>query len=222
MAVFVAFSSAASTLVAGVSNGTTDAFVHDRSTGQTTRVSVSSSGTQGNGTSVIPSLSPDGRYVAFQSAASNLVSGDTNLYTDIFVHDRVTAQTTRISVSSAGVEGNNKAFIQPPSTSGRFVAFESFADNLVTGDTNGVPDVFVHDLQELPETVRVSLLTNGNQSQKEAFNQTISADGRYVTYSSSWNFDLNTKRDVFVFDRQTSQVNRVSAHIYRRSGEWNL
>src|SRR5438132_1692287 len=149
---FVAFDSAATDLVAGDTNGVSDVFVHDRQTGTTERVSVASDGTQGNNASSYPALSADGRFVAFDSDATNLVAGDTNGATDVFVHDRQTGATERVSVTSGGGtqgNGNSGGFFAFPALSadGRFVAFQSDATNLVTGDTNGATDVFVQDRQ---------------------------------------------------------------------------
>jgi archaellum component FlaF (FlaF/FlaG flagellin family) len=147
---FVAFQSSASNLVPGDTNSTSDVFVHDRKTGITTRVSVDSAGNDANSDSFGPSISAHGRFVAFQSLASNLVPGDTNGTADTFVHDRKTAVTRRVNVDSAGNEGNeivNRLEVSAPSISanGRFVAFQSSASNLVPGDTNGVDDIFVHE-----------------------------------------------------------------------------
>jgi hypothetical protein len=141
----VAFQSNSTNLVAGDTNGKTDIFVHDRTTGVTERVSVDSSGSEANNVSVDPSISADGRYVAFESVASNLVAGDTNSRDDIFVHDRTTGITTRVSVDSSGAEANKPSWSASISTDGAVVAFQSHADNLVPGDTNGRPDVFVND-----------------------------------------------------------------------------
>src|SRR5207247_5673063 len=102
---FVAFHSAATNLVAGDTNGTNDVFVHDRQTGITERVSVASDGTQGNKASSYPALSADGRFVAFDSDATNLVAGGTNVTTDVSVRDRQTATTERVSVASGGTQG---------------------------------------------------------------------------------------------------------------------
>src|SRR5438132_452517 len=148
---FVAFDSAATDLVAGDTNGATDVFVHDRQTGTTERVSVASGGTQANNISSYPALSADGRFVAFQSDATNLVAGDTNGATDVFVHDRQTGATERVSVASGGgTQGNRNSggFFAFPALSvdGRLVAFHSTATNLVSGDANGAYDVFVHEL----------------------------------------------------------------------------
>jgi Tol biopolymer transport system component len=142
---FVAFNSTASNLVRGDTNGTFDVFVHDQLTGKTTRVSISTAGKQGNGSSNAPELSDDGRFVAFDSTASNLVAGDTNGKRDVFVHDRRTGRTERVSVSSAGRQANGKSFLYSISADGRFVAFVSNASNLVPGDKNGTFDVFVRD-----------------------------------------------------------------------------
>ena len=153
---FVAFESDATNLVAGDSNGFTDVFVHDRQTGATTRISVSSAGVQGDLPSYKPKISDDGRFVSFNSIASNLVAGDTNGTSDSFVHDRQTGTTTRVSVDSAGVQGNRNSLETAISGDGRFVAFNSEATNLVTGDTNAQFDVFVHDRQT-STTTRVSV-----------------------------------------------------------------
>ena len=142
---YVAFGSHADNLVAGDTNGRQDVFVHDRVTGATTRVSVSSGGAQASNTSDVPSISGDGRFVAFASDSDDLVSGDTNLVRDIFVHDRVTGVTERVSVSTAGVQGNAMCDFTAISGDGRWVVFESDASNLVAGDTNGFTDIFVRD-----------------------------------------------------------------------------
>ena len=113
-----------------------DVFVHDRQTGSTQRVSVASDGSQGNSHSYWPSISADGRYVAFESYASNLVSWDTNGYIDIFLHDRQTGSTQCVSLSSDGSQGNNESWSPSISADGRYVAFASWASNLVSGDTN--------------------------------------------------------------------------------------
>jgi len=111
--------------------------------GQTGRVSVSD--VQGNGASSNPSISADGRFVAFQSSASNLAPGDTNSDIDVFVHDRSTVTTERVSLASSGTQGNASSYDPSISSDGRFVAFYSFATNLVASDTNGFRDVFLRD-----------------------------------------------------------------------------
>jgi Tol biopolymer transport system component len=157
---FVAFYSDASNLVAGDTNGDTDIFVHDRRTGITERVSLASSGAQGNDGSAGPvSLSDDGRLVAFASAANNLVADDGNGRGDVFVHDRLTRSTQRMSVATGGTEGSESSFLPELAGDGRAAVFMSFASNLVPGDTNdfcdrdldgiaaeNCPDVFVRDI----------------------------------------------------------------------------
>lgn len=221
---FVAFRSLASNLLGpGVdTNGKGDIFVRNLDKGGTVRVSVSSSGAQSNGHSKRPSISADGRYVAFQSMAWNLVPGDTNQREDIFVHDLWTETTTRVSVTSAGAQSNHYSFLPDISEDGRFVAFGSWATNLVPGDTNGDAvieqgsDVFVHD-RKSKTTTRVSLTNTGGQAWGGASGgPSISADGRYVVFlSSATNLlgpggDTNSASDVFVRDLQAATTKRVS------------
>jgi Tol biopolymer transport system component len=230
---YVAFESEATNLVSGDTNNHQDIFVHDRQTGQTTRVSVASDGTQANDYSYNPSISADGRYVAFISYASNLVGGDTEPPTQpsttslpnnpaskvtggvsqVFVHDRQTGATTLVSVAIDGSEGNDHSEEVSISADGRYVAFASSATNLVSGDTNKHPDIFVRDLQT-NQTTRVSVASDGTQANNFSFNPSISADGRYVAFTSWANNlvsgDTNGGRDIFVHDRQTGATTRVS------------
>ena len=147
---YVAFTSEASNLVPGDTNGCADVFVYDLQTGQMERVSVASDGTEANMASGSPSLSADGRYVAFSSAADNLVAGDTNEYPDVFVVDRQTRKVTRVSIAHDGSQGNGWSIWPCITPDGRYVAFCSGASNLVPGDTNGKLDVFVVDTSRLP------------------------------------------------------------------------
>ena len=210
---YVAFASSASNLVEGDTNGTYDIFVRDRQSGETRRISVSIAGEQGNGLSWYPSISADGRYVAFESDASNLAEGDTNGYDDVFVHDRQSGETRRISLSSAGGQGNNDSYYPSISADGRYVAFVSEASNLVEGGTNNVQDVFVHDRQN-SETRLVSVSSAGEQGNDQSFTATISADGRYVAFASvASNLvegDTNGWSDVFVHDRESGETRRIS------------
>jgi len=210
---FVAFRSEATNLVLGDSNRSYDIFVHDRATGNTERVSVSSAGEQGDGSSFHPSISGDGRYVAFYSRASNLVPGDTNGYNDVFVHDRLTGTTERVSVSSTADEGNWHSEFPSISADGRFVAFSSNASNLVPGDTNGYSDVFVRD-RLTGTTERVSLSSAGEQANGTSRDPSISGDGWFVAFrSGATNLvsgDTNGADDVFVYDLFTGVTERVS------------
>jgi hypothetical protein len=198
---YVAFYSLASNLVAGDTNNfcdndddgvsnenCSDIFVRDRQLGTTTRVSVRSGGGQANDASFDPAISADGRYVAFYSFASNLVPGDTNGKRDVFVHDRATNATTRVSVSSGGFQGNDTSggCCQPVSISGdgRYLAYHSLASNLVAGDTNGFIDSFVHD-RLTGRTAIVSLSESGAQGNGFSASPSISANGRFVAFDSN-------------------------------------
>jgi uncharacterized repeat protein (TIGR01451 family) len=198
---YVAFHSDSGELVTGDTNDRDDVFLHDRQTSQTTRISVTSSGEQVDAESRQPSISSDGRYIAFHSDGAPLVSGDTNSSFDIFVHDRQTGQVQRVSVASGGAQANSYSYNPSISNDGRYVAFESQATNLVTGDTNGAYDIFVHDRQT-GQTSRVSIASSGSQGNNASINAAISPDGRFVTFESSADNllpagDTNAKRDVF-------------------------
>ncbi|HEX9824341.1 MAG TPA: hypothetical protein VGB51_08120 [Actinomycetota bacterium] len=225
---YVAFGSQASNLVAGDTNGVEDIFVYDRATVATERVSVSSAGDEGDGTSFHAGLTPDGRFVTFTSHARNLVPGDTNGVTDVFVHDRATGTTERVSVATSGAQTERRAFDPAISADGRFVAFISGSVTLDPPDTNGGCDtaaegssqgcdVFVHD-RATGVTERVSEGPNGEQGGgPSGWNLDISADGRYVSfYSFAPNFvtsvpgDRNSYSDIFVKDRLTGNIERVS------------
>ena len=209
---FVAFESS-SAYVAGDTNGASDIYVRDRLLGTTERVSVDSSGNQGDSGSYLASISADGRYVAFESYATNLVAGDANGRDDAFVHDRQTGATERASVDSSGAEGNGDSQWVAISGDGNFVAFESTATNLVAGDTNGVRDVFVRDRQS-GSTERASVDGSGTQANGASYVPSLSADGRYVAFTSdATNLvagDTNGQSDDFVRDRATGTNERLS------------
>jgi hypothetical protein len=214
---YVAFGSDASNLVSGDTNGTGDIFVHDRQTGTTTRISVDSDGLEANGGSATPDISNDGRYVAFYSDASNLVADDTNGIGDIFVRDRQSGSTVRVSVDSSGAEANgeNSEYDVSISGDGRYIAFRSEASNLVASDTNGVGDVFVHDRQT-GETIRASVDSSGTEANAGSNSPNLSSDGRFVVFSSGAtnliSGDTNGRADVFVHDRQSGSTTRVSVN----------
>jgi Tol biopolymer transport system component len=209
---YSAFSSKASNLVPDDTNGTYDIFVRDLQTGTVTRVSVDSNGGQANGTSFYPSLSGDGRYITFESDAMDLVPGDTNGITDVFVRDVQAGTTTRVSVSSSGTQGDKYSANSSISTDGRYVVFHAIATTLVPGDTNGATDVFVHDLQ-MGTTTRVSVDSDGAQGNGGSQNPAISEDGRYIVFDSCANNlipDDDGLCDVFVHDMQSGATARVS------------
>jgi Tol biopolymer transport system component len=218
---YVAFDSLASNLVPGDTNDREDIFVHDRATGVTERVSVDSSGNEGNGNSWHPAISADGQIVAFESDSANLIPDDTNGGTDVFVHDRSTGVTVRVSVDSAGVEGNLGSYAVSITPDGRIVAFESWATNLVPGDSNDWNDVFVHD-RSTGLTERVSVDSLGQQSNRSSDEPSISADGLVVTFSSSATNlvpgDTNGWWDVFVHERSTGTTQRISVNSSSAEG----
>ncbi|MGH2754064.1 MAG: hypothetical protein ACRDLB_06480, partial [Actinomycetota bacterium] len=238
---YVAFDSDATNLVAGDTNGARDVFVHDLRTGTTQRVSLDSAGNQAGSLVTLadssdPSISADGRFVAFESHASNLVLGDTNRALDIFVHDRRTGSTKRVSVASDGSQADEASPLtgfppQPRSTcasisgNGRFVAFRSWAEDLVADDTNVVWDIFVHD-RKSAETERVSVASDGSQVQGHPGQYTcdhdsLSSRGRYIVFASGAAdlvpndgagdaIDAALPGDIFVHDRKTGRTERVS------------
>jgi Tol biopolymer transport system component len=210
---YVVFQSISKNLVPNDTNITFDIFVKDRQTGQTTRVSTDSAGRQGSYTSDAdvgvgasnPSISGDGRYVAFRSRFNNLVPGDTNGYGDIFVKDLQTNQTRLVSTDSAGNPSNGTSYDPVISSNGRYVAFASAASNLVENDVLGAPDVFLKDLQT-GTTTRVSVNSQGMQAMDGLFGTkssrpSISADGRFIAFASN---GANLANDGF--ERRTEQV----------------
>jgi Tol biopolymer transport system component len=213
---FVAFASAATNLVAHDTNGTKDVFVRDRRKGATELVSVSSAGRRGNRTSWSPSISADGRFVAFASSATDFVAGDTNGQADVFVHDRRSGRTRRVSVSSSWRQGNRRSGEPSISADGRFIAFSSAATNLVPGDTNAWGDVFVRDRRN-GTTTRVSVSSTGKQGDHWSSHASISADGRFVVFVSKARTLLHPRAGgidtVFVHDRRNGTTALVSASL---------
>ncbi|KYC35002.1 hypothetical protein WA1_09695 [Scytonema hofmannii PCC 7110] len=218
---YVAFESYASNLVQNDTNNFSDIFVYDTLTGSTERVSVSSQANQGNRGSSSPIISTDGRYVAFESYANNLVADDTNNFNDIFVYDTQTDTTRRVSVSSQANQGNGASFSPALSADGRYVVFDSFASNLVADDTNNTRDVFVYDTQT-DTTRRISVSSQANQGNDFSYNPVISADGRYVAFESyASNLvadDTNNFSDIFIYDTQTGTTRRISVDSQSNQG----
>ncbi len=180
---YVAFGSYATNLVANDTNGQFDDFVRDRQTGTTQRVSVASDGTQGDNTSESAVITPDGTKVVFWSYASNLVAGDTIGGGDVFVHSLTDGSTVRESLANDGSEANGTSSRPSISDDGRYIAFESTASNLVTGDSGGQSDIFVRDTQS-QTTSRVTIGTDGSDGNGTSVNAVISGDGSMVTFES--------------------------------------
>ena len=216
---FAGFVTFATNLAPGDTNGKADIYVYDLWLNIVERASVGAGGVEGNGHSSPdfspPSISPGGRYVVFESDATNLVPGDTNGVSDVFLRDRTAGTTERISVGAAGVQANGLSRLGASTISadGRYVVFSSQATNLVAGDTNGFEDVFVRD-RVAGTTERVSVATGGVQATQFSTGGSITPDGRFVIFSSDATnlvaSDTNGVKDIFLRDRQTSTTERVS------------
>jgi Tol biopolymer transport system component len=199
---YVAFASTATNLCGSSgTNNIWNVFVRDRTAGQVNRISVSSTGSDPDGASLAPSMSPDGHFLAFESRASNLVAGDTNNRSDVFVRDIVAGTTTRVSVGCTSEQANGGSTHASISADGRFVAFMSEASNLVVGDTNGAMDVFVFDRQS-GTTSRASVGSTGAQVNGASSWPAVSRSGQYVVFPSGGaqfvSGDTNGADDVFV------------------------
>lgn len=218
---FVTFASEATDVITGDANGVSDVFLRDTCRGatsctpSTTRVSVSTGGAEANGPSDNPVISADGRFIAFESDATNLVADDTNSVTDVFLRDTCfgatscTPTTERVSLSDTNDEGNGPSREPAISGSGRVIVFESDATNLAGADTNGERDVFVRDTcfgatSCTPTTLRASVSTadvEGNAISEEV---SINFDGRFVSFQSLADnligSDTNFTSDVFLRD----------------------
>jgi Tol biopolymer transport system component len=248
----VVFMSSAANFVSDDSNRERDVFVRDRATGAVTRVSVTSAGGQSDGSGGLedPSISADGAHVTFTSWSVDLVDDDTNLAGDVFVHDRNTGLTSRASVNSFGEQGDQDSRYSFISPDGRYVAFESSANNLVAGDQYSFAELYLHD-RATGVTTRPSITTgqawisannrylavqsfhvevidritgtrtiaditsNGVLADGPAGRASLSADGRYVAFASSATNlvpgDSNGRRDIFVRDLVGGAIVRVAA-----------
>ena len=198
---WVTFVSSASNLVAGDTNGVDDVFLHDTLTGTTTRVSLDSAGNQVNGASVAGAISPDGGFVALASDASNLVLGDTNGARDVFVKVLGSGLVVRVSVSSSGVQANGNSFFPTVSWYGAEISFHTLASNLVPGDTNGLRDVYRHDLTT-GQTALISATPSGTTASGTSWFADLDTGGRVTAFVSDApdlvSGDTNGTSDAFV------------------------
>ena len=214
---YVAFESDADNLVANDNNGQRDIFIRDRVEQTTELVSVNSDGTQANGFSELGSISDDGRYIVFESDADNLVANDNNGQRDIFIRDRVEQTTELVSVSSSGTQANGVSEYSSISGNGRYVIFESDANNLVANDTNKKRDIFVYDRVE-QTTELVSMSGDGTIGNLDSSNPSISDDGRYIAFLSDANNlvtdDTNQRSDIFIYDRVEKTTTRTEADSF--------
>ncbi|WP_442581602.1 hypothetical protein ACSBOB_06315 [Mesorhizobium sp. ASY16-5R] len=200
---YVVFQSDASNLLdldGNDDNGVSDIFLRDMATGTLTRVSLTDADSQTNGHSSDAVVSDNGRYVVFTSAASNLIAGPSSGHDQIFIRDTVANTTKIVSAPAGDIQGDGDSGSADISADGRYVVFESKADNLVAGDLNGKSDVFVYDTWS-GLTVMLSVAAFGGISNGDSYDAHISADGRYVTfYSSASNLtpgDSNNTADIF-------------------------
>lgn len=218
---YIAFKSTARSLVPGDTNRKSDVFVRDRVTGTTTRVSVASDGTEATGRSDEPTISGDGRYIAFESRARNLLPGRTAKRGHVYVHNRVTGATRLVSVAPGGAQADSPSSSPAISGDGRYIVFESQASNLVPGGTNGVIHVFVHD-RVARTTALATVASDGTQANSYSYNPAISGNGRYVAFDSEagnlvpddtqrpWWAEIRSIPDVFMHDRLTGSTIRIS------------
>jgi len=210
---FVGFQSSATNLVSGDTNASPDVFVRDLQTGTTERASVATGGGQGNSSAISPVLSADGRYVAFVGYASNLVAGDSNGVADIFVRDRASGTTERVSVATGGAQASGESTVPALSSDARFVVFESYASDLVANDTNAEPDIFLRDRQS-GVTELISVSSAGAASNGYSTHAAVSDDGRFVVFQSGAtnliSNDINFRPDIFLRDRLLGVTLRVS------------
>jgi len=177
------------------------------------RVSFAFDGNETDDDSWVCSISSDGRFVAFVSYATNIVSGDTNEVEDIFIFDRETGINKRVSIASDGSQANDEQSTCTLSSNGRFVVFGSYATNLVPNDTNNAVDVFVYD-REKGITERVSVDSDGTQANGDSYQVAVNFDGRFVAFmSEATNLvanDTNKSSDIFVHDRELRITRRIS------------
>ncbi|MFH8610665.1 TolB family protein [Streptomyces sp. NPDC018029] len=222
---YVAFVSASRNLVENDTNGTPDAFVRDLRTGTTERVSVRSNGKASHGVVREVSISPDGRYVVFTSTADDLVRGDPNDLDDVFLHDRSTSRTQRISPTGASYDGLRSHLTYDPAVSGdgRYIAYASGAEDLVPGDANERDDVFLYDRKE--KTTQLAQLTDaGEHGAGDAFGPAFAGDsgGRYLAFTSNTSNlaaveDHSSATDIFLRDREKGTTELISVpHAYNR------
>jgi len=212
---YAAFVSYAANLAAGATGQKRQILLHDRQAHTTELVSATSAGVEGNNDSFAPTISADGRYVAFESYATNLAGGDANGVRDVYLRDRLTQTTTRVSVAAGGAEANSESYQPSISGDGHYVAFTSYASNL-TGGVSGTAksSVYLRDLQAGSNTL-VSVTTSGTSGTQSSSNPAISADGSRIAF---WSYDQNlvagdvgSAWDIFLWDRNaTPNISLVS------------
>ncbi len=213
---YAAFTSAGSNLVTNDTNGVADIFVRDLATGSLIIASSDRNGVLANGASSNAVMSQEGRYVAFNSTATNLVSGDGGTTQDVFVKDLQTGEVRRASVTATGIEGNGASSVTSISADGRFVGFTSSASNLVAQDTNSATDAFVKDMVT-GDLIRVSTTSAGAQLSSGSSWVSLSSDGRKVLFTNSGadvvSGDTNSSDDVFLRDLRRVGISQMSGMV---------
>jgi Tol biopolymer transport system component len=195
-------------------------YLRDRASGSTTLVSMNAAGTGGgNGDSIPTAISTNGRYACFESAASDLISDDTNGLTDVFVRDMASNTTYLVSIALGGASGNGACRGSTMTPDGRYVAFVSTATNLVAGDTNGIADVFLRDLQAgTTALASVGALSTNAYDVSSSEAPDISVDGRYVSfYSSATNLGSGTSNGTEIYVRDITGGTTIWASTNART-----
>ena len=219
----VLFSSRATDLVPGDTNGQSDLFLRNLVTGTTTRVNLADDESQVEALTGGGQMSDDGRFIVFSSSDPDLVAGDTLGHADVFLRDRVAGTTTRVSVSDGEAEANDGSFSPGISGDGTRVGFTSDANNLVTGDTNGVNDVFLRDLSA-GTTQRVSISTTEGQSDFSSVGASLDQDGSVVVFQSAADDliganDTNGQVDIYARNLAAGSTFRVSVGVDSVQGD---
>lgn len=220
---FVVFASDAPNLVTNDFNAKKDVFRRDRGTGETVLLSVNQLGRSANTDSANPVISANGRFVAFESRASDIVANDNNGAIDVFVYDASSNAAFLVSTSTNGVSGSGDSFAPRFSADGNLVVFVSTADNLTANDTNGTGDVFVRNLTTGVTTL-VSVSTNGQSGAGASSSPSISTNGRFVVFASAAPDlaanDANNNTDVFWRDLNSGMTALVSVNTNGQSGNF--
>jgi hypothetical protein len=224
---YIAFRASATNLISNDSNGViADIFVYDTQTKTFELISKDSKGVQGNDLSYFPAISADGNVIAFSSAASNLVAKDTNNSADVFVHNRETGKTTRVSVSSTGTEGTmgiGSTGTLDISADGRYVVFSSPSSNLASNDTNTTEDIFLHDIKTATTTAVSAIVRDTPTSvSSKSTHPSISGDGRFIAFQSGSSKLVETDTDdffsdIFVYDRVTKLNRKITVNANGQS-----
>ncbi|MDH5259066.1 MAG: hypothetical protein OEX07_13715, partial [Gammaproteobacteria bacterium] len=209
----IVFYSLATDIVSSDTNGKTDVFLHDLTTGKSQLVSVTQSGVQGNAESTEAQISDDGNFVAFSSASTTLTGINTNNKRHIYVKNLSTQSLEIVSVNNAGEAGDQDSFSPSISGDGRYITFVSIANNFDSHSASGQYDIYLHDRQN-GVTERISFGDTGVVSNSHSSLPSISADGRYISYmslaSNLASNDTDNTMDIFVYDRETGNVEKAT------------